>query len=267
MSIGIAIAVPDGIALTADTQTTWSQIINKAKDKETGNDFELAEPIKVPVGWSRMARKLFFVSMAHNIFAIVTAGEAQLNTKTMFAVFRSAANQYNGDGSCADVSQYFIGHIKNELAIQHSCTAADLSQKQINACEYILAGYEDKDVAKPFLESHIVFSGKLLINKNQNTSGHFLKWTNTAQSSRYGGCWIGQAAYITHIVKHSNKNLPPISGQYHMMTLADAVDYTKFLIAFTCDFQRFAITVPDCGRPIISATLTPEGYDEQVVEG
>jgi len=51
-----------------------------------------------------------------------------------------------------------------------------------------------------------------------------------------------------------------------MMTLADAVDYTKFLVEFTCDFQRFAVTVPDCGRPIISATLTPGGYEEKTVK-
>ena len=266
MSIGIAIAVPDGIALAADTQTTWTQTIDKAKDKQTGNEFELADPIKVPVGWSRMARKLFSIDMGDNTYAIVTAGEAQLNSKTMYSVFRSAAKQYTGDGDCADVSQYFTEHLKNELAIQHSCTIADLSQQNINVCEYILAGYEDKDVAKPFLESHIVFSGTLPINNEQNTSGHFLKFTNTAQPSRYGGCWIGRVHYITHIIKHSNKDLPQISGQFHMMTLADAVDYTKFLIAFVCDFQRFAVTVPDCGRPIISSTLTPERYDEQIRE-
>jgi hypothetical protein len=266
MSIGIAIAVPDGIALAADTQTTWQQRITKAKDKQTGNEFELADPIQVPVGWSRMARKLFAVDMAGNTYSIVTAGEAQLNSKTMYAVFRSAAKQYTGTGAPADVSQYFANHLKSQLAMQHSCAVTDLNQQSINVCEYILAGYEDKDVAKPFLESHMVFSGTLKINKAQNTSGHLLKWTNTNEGSRYGGCWIGRAAYITHIVKHSNKDLPPISGQYHMMTLADAVDYTRFLVAFTCDFQRFAVTVPDCGRPIVSARLNPEHYDEQIFE-
>ena len=45
MSIGIAVAVPDGIALAADTQTTWNQVILKAKDKNTGNEFDLANPI------------------------------------------------------------------------------------------------------------------------------------------------------------------------------------------------------------------------------
>jgi hypothetical protein len=44
------------------------------------------------------------------------------------------------------------------------------------------------------------------------------------------------------------------------MTLEDAVSYTKFLAEFTCDFQRFAIMVPTCGKPVVSAILTPEGF-------
>ena len=43
MSICIAIAVPDGIALAADSQMTWFETIAKAKDKATNKEFELAE--------------------------------------------------------------------------------------------------------------------------------------------------------------------------------------------------------------------------------
>src|SRR5262245_29724898 len=41
MTIAIGLAVPDGIALAADTQTTWSKAIETAKDKNTGKEFEL----------------------------------------------------------------------------------------------------------------------------------------------------------------------------------------------------------------------------------
>jgi len=56
MSVGIAIAVPDGIALAADTQTTWNRTLLKAKVKATGQEEELVTPINIPVGWSRIAR-------------------------------------------------------------------------------------------------------------------------------------------------------------------------------------------------------------------
>ena len=71
MSIGIAIAVPDGIALAADTQTTWNQTILKVKEKTTGNEVDLAEPISIPVGWSRMARKLFKVDISGTTYAMI----------------------------------------------------------------------------------------------------------------------------------------------------------------------------------------------------
>ena len=265
MSIGIAIAVPDGIALAADTQTTWNNIILRAKDKKTGNEFELAEPIAVPVGWSQSARKLFSVNLAGKTYAIITAGEANLNHKTMYAIFRSATKKYSGKGTFDDVLQFYVGHLRSELCATLSVTAEKLSASPLKICEFVLAGYEEDDVAKPVVESHIVFSGTLIIDVKPNTSGHFKKWSNRTQPTRYGGCWIGQTAFISHIVNHANKELPPISGQYEMMTVADAVDYTRFLVAFTCDFQRFAIMVPNCGRPISSATLTPDSFEEKVV--
>jgi hypothetical protein len=112
----------------------------------------------------------------------------------------------------------------------------------------------------------LFFLGKLKIDNIENDTGHYAKWENIAGQNRFGGCWIGRAEFISHIVNHSNPPLPQISGQYHMMTLKDAVDYTRFLVNFTCDFEQFAVMVPDCGRPIISAKVTPDEYDERIEE-
>lgn len=265
MSIGIAIAVPDGIALAADTQTTWNKNILKVKEKNSGKEVELAEPIRIPVGWSRMARKLFSVDMNGTTYAVITAGMAHMNSKSMYAVINSAAPTYQGSGEIDDVSEFVRDHLKKELAEQLSCPPEEIAAQPINVCEIVLATYEAKDVAKPVIESHLVFSGTLNYKGTPDSSGHILKWSNHTQPNRYGGCWVGRSEFITHIVNHKNSQLPPISGQFGMMTLADGVDYTKFLVEFTCDFQRFAVMVPDCGRPITSSTLTPEGYQEDVV--
>ena len=68
--------------------------------------------------------------------------------------------------------------------------------------------------------------------------------------NRTCGSWIGRTEFISHLVTHQNPTMPPIQGQFELLSLADAVDYTKFLVDFTCDYQRFAIMVPDCGKPI-----------------
>jgi len=113
------------------------------------------------------------------------------------------------------------------------------------------------------VEQHSVFSGSPTdATGKPNSSGHIVQFTN---SEAYGGCWIGQTQYITHVVKDS-ENLGTFSGTYEKMTLADAVDYTRFLVSFTCDYQRFATMVPNCARPITSAMLTPEGYEERLIE-
>ena len=262
MTIAIAIAVPDGIALAADTQTTWNQTILKAKQKGTNEEFELAEPIVVPVGWSKMTRKLFSLKFDENNFAICTAGAARLNSKTMYAIFKSLEKSYQGELNYNEIIDYIVEGIKEQFRLHYETN--DISNAEKNRIYFIIVGYENEDVSKPRIEQHIVFSGDITHNGCQDSSGHIKIWGNDDRS-RYGGTWIGRTEFVTHIVKHENEKLPAISGQFENMSLSDAVDYTKFLVDFTCDFQRFAIMVPDCGRPIISATLTPEGYSEEII--
>lgn len=262
MTIAIAIAVPDGIALAADTQTTWTQTILKAKQKGTNEEFELDEPIVLPVGWSKMTRKLFSLKFDENIFAICIAGGAILNSKTMYAIFKSLEKSYQGELSYNEIIDYIVEGIKEQFRLHYKTN--DISKSEQNSIHFIIAGYENQDVSKPFIERHVVFSGEISNNGNQDSSGHIRTWKNDEQN-RYGGCWIGRNEFITHIINHKNKSLPAISGQYELMSLSDAIDYTKFLVDFTCDFQRFAIMVPDCGRPIISATLTPEEYNDEII--
>ncbi|MCX6765888.1 MAG: hypothetical protein NT136_02930 [Candidatus Moranbacteria bacterium] len=262
MSICIAIAVPDGIALSADSQTTWNQTITQVQEKSTNKMIELERPIQQPISWSKMARKLFEIKMKEKSYAVCVAGAALLNHKTTYSIFKSFESKYKGEGKFEEIVSYFIEGLKEEMKKQLEVTELK-SAKQILTVDFILAGYEDDDVSKPRIESHLVFSGVLTIDGKKNESGHIVKWQNT-QGSRFGGCWIGRTEFISHLVT-DNKTLPPIQGQYELLSLEDAVDYTNFLVDFTCEYQRFAIMVPDCGKPIISAKLTPKGYEEKII--
>jgi hypothetical protein len=267
MSICIAIAVPDGIALAADSQTTWNQTIVQATQLGTNQVFDLAQPINIPISWSRMARKLFHLKINDNSYAICIAGTALLNHKTIYSIFKALEKNYEGDGSYDNVIRHFIDGIKAELRKQLNIVNLATAQTILNV-EFIVSGYVDEDVSKPRIESWLVLSGSVQIEGGgQLTTGEFRKWTNIVNGEHtFGGCWIGRAEFISHLVTHNNPQMPPIQGQYELLSLADAVDYTKFLVDFTCDYQRFAAMVPDCGKPIISATLTPEQYDEQIIK-
>ena len=261
MSICIAIAVPDGIALAADSQTTWTETIVKAKDKATKKEIELLTPIVRPIGWSKMARKVFEIELAGKCYAVCTTGAATINKKTIHAIFKSLAKRCKLSNPEWDkVVDYLVNGIKTELKAEFK--KEDLSSCPNKLLDFILCGFLEEDVAKPVIQEHHVFSGKLKHKGKLNESGHILSYD---QRESHGGCWIGRAEFITHIINHKNKKLPPIAGQFHMMSLSDAKDYTKWLVEYTCDFQRFAMTVPDCARPVISAELTPEGYQEEII--
>ena len=259
MTIAIGLAVPDGIALAADTQTTWTRTIDKAIDKGSGQEFELADPIQLPVGWSRLARKLFRLSVVGKEFAIVVAGAALINQKTPYSIFKSREQTYTGDGSYDSFLQHLIDGVKAEMLIHFG--VADLKIAPIMFLDFILAGYDGADVSKPILRAVGVYSGS---PSRQDGSGVVTHWRNDdSPNRRFTICWIGRGEFVSHVVSHTNAQLPSISSQYSLLTLADAEDYVRFLAEFTCDFQRFAVMVPDCGRPVIAATLTPERYSEK----
>ena len=266
MSICIAIAVPDGIALAADSQTTWNQTITRAIQRGTNQEFDLAQPINIPVGWSKMTRKLFELKINDVSYGVCFAGAALLNHKTIFAIFKSLERTYQGDGTFDNIVRHLVDGMKAELR-RHLNVDNLATAQQVITVEFLISGYVDRDVSRPRVESWIIFSGTLPLDAQgaMLDTGEFQRWTNVVGGQHtFGGCWIGRTEFISHVVTHTNPQLPQIQGQYELLSLADAVDYTKFLVEYTCDFQRFAVMVPDCGKPIISATLTPESYVETI---
>ncbi|MFI5182168.1 MAG: hypothetical protein ACHQPI_12325 [Thermoanaerobaculia bacterium] len=184
------------------------------------------------------------------------------NGKTPYSIFKSLEKAYGGAASFEEALECLRSGLKEELRRQFG--VKDLSQaEQILEITFILAGYEEGDVSRPLLCTTVIYSGKPPIPGLTTFSGHHTSWKNSA-TDRFGCCWIGRGEFVAHVVNHSNAALPPIAGQYALMTLADAEDYVRFLAEYTCNFQRFAVMVPDCGHPVVTAVLTPDGYKERI---
>ncbi|MFZ5918439.1 MAG: hypothetical protein ACOYZ7_15995 [Chloroflexota bacterium] len=256
MTIGIAIAVPDGITLAADTQTFWSEEIRQVKVKGIEEPVELERPIRQPAGWSPGAKKLFPFEYGKHKAAILAAGMSSIGKRTARAVFKKLEMDCPATDSCQEVIDFLVARIKAELMDVYQ--VKELWKAPISVLEFVFTSFENKDITKPFISSNVVFSGTLSVNGVADTSGHFKRWQNP--TGQYGACWIGRTEFVAHLVNHTNPALPRISGQYHLMTLADAVSYAKFLAEFTCDFQDFAVMVPDCGRPVVTAIVTPDEF-------
>jgi hypothetical protein len=258
MSIGIAIVVPDGIALAADTRVGWSRTISQVQVKGIAGQVDLEKPIVQPVGWSPGAKKLFPFEYGPHKGAILTAGVSTIGMRSAMAVFKKLEQGCPVTDNCQEVVAFLVAGIKAELL--EACGVADLSKAPISILEFVFVSFEGKDITKPFVSSNLVFSGTMSLDGTPNTNGHYPRWQNVTTPHRLGACWIGRTEFIAHLVNHNNPRLPPISGQYHMMTLEDAVDYARFLAEFTCDFQDFAITMPDCGKPVVTAVVTPDEF-------
>ncbi|MBL7766573.1 MAG: hypothetical protein JNJ58_10790 [Chitinophagaceae bacterium] len=266
MSICIAIAVPDGIAIAADSQTTWNKSITQVLQKDTNQMVDLAQPIQLPISWSRMARKLFQIRLNDIPYAICTAGIALINHKTIYSLCKALEKKYTGDGTYEHAVRYILDGMKAELRKQFKLdNLADAHASMV--LELVISGFDEQDVSKPHIESWMIFSGKANVGTGTLLdTGEYRKWSNVINGEHtFGGCWIGRTEFISHLVTHKNPQMPPIQGQYELLSLADAQDYTRFLVDFTCEYQRFAAMVPDCGKPIIAATLTPEAYVENII--
>ena len=198
MTIAIAVAVPDGLALAADTQTTWTRTITHAAEKGTGNQFELAEPIGVPIGWSRLARKLFAVTAQGHVYAVAVSGAALINNKTPYSIIKSLEKTYAGPGTYDSVRDYLFEGIKGELRQQ--CGVAELRQvTQITELNFILAGYEGRDVSRPILRAFGVYSGSP--QGIADPTGDRTFWANDGVL-RFNCCWIGRVDFVSHLVSH-----------------------------------------------------------------
>ena len=256
MTIAIIAAVPDGIAVSADTQTAWSRSITTVKAKGVKKPVELENPIRMPMGWSPGAKKLFPFSYGGRTGVVLTAGVASIGKRSAGAIFRKLERECPDTASCEQIVQYLADGIRAEFRRAHGTD--DLTTVGVSVLEFIFAAFVDGDITRPFVSSNLTFTGTVPVAGKPDSSGHHQRWTN--EPDAYGACWIGQTQYVAHLVNHKNRGLPPIAGQYHMMTLEEAVAYTRFLAEFTCDYQQFAAMVPDCGRPVVSAVLTPEGF-------
>ena len=69
-----------------------------------------------------------------------------------------------------------------------------------------------------------------------------------------------ETAIVQKIWELSQANAQ-MGSAFNLWSVLDAVDYAKFLISTTADFQRFATMIPNVGGDIDIALLTPSRFD------
>lgn len=108
---------------------------------------------------------------------------------------------------------------------------------------FFICGY-DKEVPYVY-EIHKKKITRINITKDEETNSTTL---------RYGVRFGGQITVIEKIVNHE----PSLNTSYKYMTLADAIEFSKFLIDTTIKYQYFSDELKTCGGPIDVLVITKD---------
>jgi hypothetical protein len=155
MSIGIAIAVPEGIILSADSLVVLDQIVTHARDKQSKKDVELEKPIRIPIGYSKKVRKIFPLRIGNTLYAVCVSGSTVINGRNVSEIIKSSEKEVEEEQGFAGIADYLVNTITSEF--RKESKEDDLSKAKANVVSFILAGFKNNDSAKPIIESHIVF--------------------------------------------------------------------------------------------------------------
>ncbi len=243
MTMNVTVRVPDGIVIASDSLASQQNQLRlrPAKKKHTcgscGNEEEVSfdepPPIGVPVNSSPLANKLFYLGQ----FGVAFHGAAAVGGRTLC---NHVLNYVHTDWAPTktvravsdDLSTILHEALKKELG-------GDLGKLPEGATPlgFQIAGYNENDLDSG--STFMVAIGRDV--KVEDTSG--------PAGVAFGG--------IVDVANRLYRRLMPTDDvSLELMTLPDAVDYARFLIRTTADYQRFAKMVPVVGGPIDIAVIT-----------
>lgn len=221
MSLVVAVFVPTGIVLAADSRTT----IQSTATKQTAGGTEV---VHTPLVLSDSSSKVF--ALPNSGAGVLTHGDAILRDLPVESYLKRFAEKQDRPGT----------RIEEIAGRIHDFFRANAPE---NRALFIVAGYDEEDgLAVPHV--HTVDSG-LADGPSRN---------NIDREGRlqYGVLRGGDTAVVDRLI--TAESLPP----FHLMPLPDAVDYARFLIETTIQTLRFEPRFPSVGGPVDILSITPE---------
>ena len=245
MTIAVAVAIPEGIVLAAESRQTYSRKVGDVINLRIGTDF---------------GKKVF--QLGSKVGA-VTWGWAFLlgrNINSYVEEFKSTINQ-KGISEVEQISHELAKFLTDKY-MEH--IAKKLDNPAPRAIGFYIGGYDSK--GGNIYATYIPEKDVSLVS-------------NTIAKS--GMNWGGQIDVITRLLKGYDHRIVTLPGfpkdltaelnkleyvtNFNNMTLQDAVDYAVFLVKTTIDMQRFSDgivmqpgDIPGCGGSIDVAVVQPD---------
>lgn len=252
MTLNVSLRVPDGIVIASDSLSTVHQPITQtvnvqAKCDQCGNLLEIkdvpAPAVSVPASTWPYTQKVFpFLKR----FGLAIFGSNFVNNRSMYSHISDLATKLGSEENVdftldvvtERVSEYFVDQLRKEVT--KAGFNPDLQPDSWAPFGFHLVGFTVDANQEPAAQSRGIQIGK---------AAKIDRWEGI-------GCSVtGDTTVVTKIWSGSN---PP---GYQIFSLQDAIDYSKFLIRTTSDYQRFSGNLPTVGGEIdIALVMVRSGF-------
>ena len=241
MSLVVTLRIAEGVVIAADSLATIpaemviaadiATVCPKCNEKIQLRDLPLP-PVSVAASTSPFAQKVF---PFQRWFGVATFGSGILNGKTIYHHVREAemATSARCD-TVTDAAEHLGARLHEELKTQ----LGDLSKAPQGAYTVGLhvVGYDGADP-----KTKVVQVGREV----------------SIEEKAGLGCTVSGQREVVRQLWELGKSDPRQQARYPAMSLQDAIDYAKFLIRTTADYQRFANMIPTVGGEIDIGFITP----------
>lgn len=248
VTLNVSLRVPDGIVIASDSLSTFMQPVQqkvtvKGKCEKCGEVTEIKDaqvpPVSVPSSTWPYTQKLFPLK---DRFGLATYGWGFVNNRSIYNhVIDLIPKLPKEDGD----EDYFETLSNFVVKYFHDQLIAYLEKLQLPV------ELQPDDWA-PFGFQFVGF--KRPKNGEATSCTHLIRIGKKTNIECYDeiGCTISGDPTVVHMLW----NAPSHRLNLASFSLQDAVDYTKFLIRTTADYQRFSGSLPTVGGDIDVALLT-----------
>lgn len=226
MTINVVIVVPDGVVVACDSMaTSTAQVVSQQ-----------GPTIPVPRNSTPLATKLFYV----DDYAVTFFGASSLNGRTLFnhvMNYRAKVHrpEWNMERVSKEISEILSTAVKSDPQIK------GITNKLTLIVGFQICGYNegDLDFGRQCL-NQITADGNVSISQSLSQYALYVSGDQRVVQKLFG----------------QNPNQPIEGPNFNSMTLADAIDYARFLVDATSDYHRFAEMVPTVGGHTDVAVIT-----------
>jgi hypothetical protein len=247
MTLNVSMRVPDGIVLASDSLTTVTQRIDQKMNVETdckkcGDHIEIKDvavpPMTVPSSTWPYAQKVYPLQRK---FGLATHGSAYVNNRSIYNhVSELTTPEDDGNGDHLDkMANFIVEHFKTQMLLEWKKGGVDanLQPDTFYPLGFQLCGFTKDSNGEPVPRTCCLQIGKSPKISNYDSIG----------------CTVtGDTSVVCHLWAKDQ----PSNVDYRLFSLQDAIDYAKFLIRTTSDYQRFSGKLPTVGGEIDIALIT-----------